>query len=167
MKFFVPVPPLALDTKTILDPGNYGFSLVNAQGEPLEIKSVTLNGRDAVRIIMSSDPSGCHLRYGMTLKEKLPSGPRTGARGCLAGFPGGEGKDPDSGRRLPHGQLVSVFRLSLGFPEWDEQDGVQVDFHVTARFFWFLTPSAWFIHSFGESQSFCSGLRMVRHGLRL
>ena len=83
VKFFVPVPPLALDTKTILDPGNYGFSLVNAQGEPLEIKSVTLNGRDAVRIIMSSDPSGCHLRYGMTLKEKFPSGPRTGARGCL------------------------------------------------------------------------------------
>ena len=83
MKFFVPVPPLALDTKTILDPGNYGFSLVNGLGEPLEIKSVTLNGRDAVRIITSSDPSGCHLRYGMTLKEKLPSGPRTGARGCL------------------------------------------------------------------------------------
>lgn len=83
MKFFAPVPPLVLDTKAILDPGNYGFSLVNGQGEPLEIKSVTLNGRDAVRIMTSSDPSGSHLRYGMTLKEKLPSGPRTGARGCL------------------------------------------------------------------------------------
>lgn len=83
VKFFVPVPPLALDTKMILDPGNYGFSLVNGLGEPLEIKSVTLHGRNVVRIVTSSDPSGSHLRYGMTLKEKLPSGPRTGARGCL------------------------------------------------------------------------------------
>lgn len=42
VKFFVPVLPLALDTKKILDPGNYGFSLANGQDEPLEIKSVTL-----------------------------------------------------------------------------------------------------------------------------
>lgn len=83
VKFFAPVPPLVLDTETILDPGNYGFSLVNSQEEPLEIKSVSLNGKNVVRIVTSSDPSGCHLRYGMTLKEKLPSGPRTGARGCL------------------------------------------------------------------------------------
>ncbi len=83
VKFFAPVPPLVLDTETILDPGNYGFSLVNSQEEPLEIKSVSLNGKNVVRIVTSSDPSGYHLRYGMTLKEKLPSGPRTGARGCL------------------------------------------------------------------------------------
>lgn len=83
VKFFAPVPPLVLDTETILDPGNYGFSLVNSQEEPLEIRSVSLNGKNVVRIVTSSDPSGCHLRYGMTLKEKLPSGPRTGARGCL------------------------------------------------------------------------------------
>lgn len=83
VKFFAPVPPLVLDTRTILDPGHYGFSLVNGREEPLEIKSVSLNGSNVVRIVTSSDPSGCRLRYGMTLKEKLPSGPRTGARGCL------------------------------------------------------------------------------------
>lgn len=83
VKFFTPVPPLVLDTRTILDPGNYGFSLVNGREEPLEIKSVSLNGKNVVRIVTSSDPSGSRLRYGMNLKEKLPSGPRTGARGCL------------------------------------------------------------------------------------
>ena len=77
------MPPLVLDTRMILDPGNYGFSLVNGREEPLEIKSVSLNGSNVVRIVTSSDPSGCRLWYGMTLKEKLPSGPRTGARGCL------------------------------------------------------------------------------------
>ena len=35
-----PCPPLVLDTKTVDDPGNYGFSLVGAEGEDIAIKSV-------------------------------------------------------------------------------------------------------------------------------
>ena len=64
VKFFAPVPPLVLDTRTILDPGNYGFSLVNSREEPLEIKPVSLNGSNVVHIVTSSDPSGSGLRYG-------------------------------------------------------------------------------------------------------
>lgn len=83
VQFFVPVPPLVLDAKTILDPGHYGFTLVTEQGEPQAIKSVTLLGKNAVRIVTEADPSTSHLRYGMNLKAHLPTGPKTGARGCL------------------------------------------------------------------------------------
>lgn len=83
VQFFAPVPPLVLDTKAVTDPGSFGFTLVTEQGEPQEIKSVALSGKNTVRLITASDPSGCHLRYGMNLKQHLPSGPKTGARGCL------------------------------------------------------------------------------------
>lgn len=43
--FYAPCPPLVLDTKTVDDPGNYGFSLVGAEGEDIAIKSVRLVGK--------------------------------------------------------------------------------------------------------------------------
>lgn len=83
MKFHAPVEPLVLDTDAISDPGNYGFSVVGADNKPLEIASVRLEGPRTLSILVNGNPSGSHVRYGMTLNEKRPSGPQTGARGCL------------------------------------------------------------------------------------
>lgn len=83
MKFHTPVEPLVLDTNAVSDPGNYGFSVVGADNRPLEIASVCLEGPRTLCILVNGKPSGCHVRYGMTFHERRPSGPQTGARGCL------------------------------------------------------------------------------------
>ena len=90
--FYAPCPPLVLDTKTVDDPGNYGFSLVGAEGEDIAIKSVRLVGKNAVQLLTEKDPGKGRLRYGMTINEHRPSGPRTGARGCLRDSQGDEVK---------------------------------------------------------------------------
>lgn len=81
--FYTPQEPLVLDTKTVDDPGNYGFSLVGVTGDLIPIKSVRLVASNTVRLETNKDPRNARLRYGMTLNEHRPSGPRSGARGCL------------------------------------------------------------------------------------
>lgn len=89
MLFYVPVEPLVLDVQTVVDPGNCGFSVVGADGKPRSISSVALKGAKTVCITVDENPQGCFVRYGMTLNkqirlnERVPSGPQTGARGCL------------------------------------------------------------------------------------
>lgn len=83
VQFYTPVAPLVLDTQAIDNPGNYGFSIVNAEGTALPIKSVKLLGKNVVRLVTTEDPRKSNLRYGMTINEHRPSGPKTGPRGCL------------------------------------------------------------------------------------
>lgn len=83
VKFHTPVAPLVLDTEAISDPGNYGFSLIGEDGTEKTISSVEVTSPGVICITTADNPSKAHIRYGMTLNAKLPSGPRTGARGCL------------------------------------------------------------------------------------
>ncbi len=83
LKFHTPVPPLVLDKKTITDPGNSGFSLVDKDGNTKKIASVEVSSPNVVCILADENPANAHIRYGMTLNAKLPSGPTTGGRGCL------------------------------------------------------------------------------------
>ena len=83
VQFYAPVLPMVLDTQTVSDPGNYGFSLVTEEGDALPIKSVKLLGKNIVRLVTTINPGKSNLRYGMTINEHRPSGPKTGPRGCL------------------------------------------------------------------------------------
>ncbi len=83
VQFYAPAPPMVLDTKTVDDPGSFGFSIVTPEGEKLPIKSVKIVGKDVVRLVTTADPGKSSLRYGMTINERRQSGPKTGPRGCL------------------------------------------------------------------------------------
>lgn len=85
LDFYVPVPPLAFDTKQVSDPGNYGFSLRKADGTLLPIIDVKLAGPTRVEISTSENPSDARVLYGMTLDKESPAGPppAEGARGNL------------------------------------------------------------------------------------
>ena len=111
--FYAPCPPLVLDTKTVDDPGNYGFSLVGAEGEDIAIKSVRLVGKNAVQLLTEKDPGKGRLRYGMTINEHRPSGPRTGARGCLRDSQGDEVKAHIQGKDYRMDNWCPFFDYSL------------------------------------------------------
>src|SRR5690606_12566029 len=50
--FHVPAPPLVLDTAMVSDPGSYGFTAVDAEGDPLVIESVAILGDDKVKVVL-------------------------------------------------------------------------------------------------------------------
>lgn len=83
--FLVPKPPLVLDTKSISNPGNFGFELVDDSGAPPAITNVTLASADTVKITLASAPTGNNprLRYAFTAKPDMCPGPETGPRGNL------------------------------------------------------------------------------------
>ncbi|WP_428663544.1 hypothetical protein [Runella sp.] len=79
----VPVEPLVLDTVTINNPGNYGFSLVSSSGAAITINSVTLTGSNRIRIVAATAIlAGSKLRYGFN-GVLGGSGPTGGTRGCV------------------------------------------------------------------------------------
>ncbi len=83
-KFFVPVPPLVLDTERVTNPGDYGFEVVDAAGARLSVASVALSGPDTVAITLASAPSaGMHLRYAFTGVPHTCPGATSGPRGNL------------------------------------------------------------------------------------
>jgi len=83
-KFVVPVPPLVLDTQRIVDPGQYGFEVVDAAGAKVAISSVTLAGTDTVTIALASVPAGSlRLRYAYTGVPQTCPGASAGPRGNL------------------------------------------------------------------------------------
>jgi hypothetical protein len=83
-KFVVPVPPMVLDTKRVLDPGNYGFEVVDAAGVKVAISSVALAGPDTVTITLASAAAaGQHLRYAYTAVPHTCPGVSAGPRGNL------------------------------------------------------------------------------------
>jgi hypothetical protein len=82
--YYVPVPPLVLDTDGVTDPGNYGFEVVDGAGAPVAITSVSLIGPDTVQIVLASTPAATpHLRYAYTHPPRTCTGRFVGARGNL------------------------------------------------------------------------------------
>ena len=66
-KLHVPVPPIVIDTTRVVDPGNYGFEVVDAQGTKLPITSVAVAGPDAIAVTLgAAPPAGARLRYAYT-----------------------------------------------------------------------------------------------------
>ena len=85
VKFKVPVPPLALDTTRITNPGNYGFTYGDG-GNSATITNVEIASADEVRITLSAAPTGANrlLRYAQNgVPGGTCPGPTRGARGNL------------------------------------------------------------------------------------
>lgn len=102
-KFHVPRPPLVLDTTSVSDPGNFGFSVVTSTGTEIEISSVLVTSNDTVTIVTRDPvPSEAKLRYafiGGGYSGRL-SGPRGNLRDSqgdtLIFDPGGINKRMDN-----------------------------------------------------------------------
>ncbi len=82
-KFYVPKPPLVLDTTRVVDPGNYGFEYVDAGGANVAITDVKLTSADTVTITLASAAPGGRLRYAFTAHLPVCPGPTNGVRGNL------------------------------------------------------------------------------------
>lgn len=83
-RYHVPVPPLVLDTERVVDPGDYGFEVVDEAGARLPIASVALAGPDVVTIELAAAPAGkVRLRYAFTGTPFTCPGPTVGPRGNL------------------------------------------------------------------------------------
>ena len=83
-RYFVPAPPLVLDTLRVTDPGDKGFEVVDAAGNRLAIASVAVSSPDTVTITLVSAPAGkVHLRYAFTHTPQTCTGRFVGARGNL------------------------------------------------------------------------------------
>ena len=75
---------LTLDTTTVSDPGNYGFTFTNNAGET-NISSVVVTNANTVVVTLSGTPTGANplLRYAFNATSTDHAGRLTGARGCL------------------------------------------------------------------------------------
>lgn len=90
VKFFVPAPPLVIDTTTVSEPTiagtKNGFEFAQTGGNgPIAIESVALAGADTVTITLASEPTGTdqRIRYAFTGTAGALGGPTTGPRGNL------------------------------------------------------------------------------------
>lgn len=91
--FHVPVPPLAIDTTLVSNPGSYGFTYTDSSSPPA-ISSVVLCSEsldplcvsnDAVLVTLASTPTGSNklIRYAYSGTGGAFGGPTTGPRGNL------------------------------------------------------------------------------------
>ena len=78
--FRVPSPPLVFDTVAVNKADNYGFSVINKEGENI-ISQVSIEG-DTVRLKCDKSPLNCKVRYAVN-GEKWKSGRMHGPRGNL------------------------------------------------------------------------------------
>ena len=64
VKYYVPVPPLVIDTTAVTNPGNYGFDFVDGSGATPAIApgGVAVSGPDTVTITLASAPVGPNMR---------------------------------------------------------------------------------------------------------
>jgi hypothetical protein len=82
--YVVPVPPLVLDTERVLDPGHYGYEVVDENGSAIPITNVALGGPDLVTITLANAPAGkARLRYAFTGIPHTCPGAQSGPRGNL------------------------------------------------------------------------------------
>jgi hypothetical protein len=81
--FSVPTPPLVFDLRSILNPGNYGFSYKD-DNDDTTILSVAITAEDTVTITLDQTPTGANqkLRYGFAPTSSA-TGPYGGPRGNL------------------------------------------------------------------------------------
>jgi hypothetical protein len=83
-KFYVPVPPLVLDTQFVTDPGNYGFEVADDAGNDVAISKVELDGPDGVKVTLANAPAGkVKLRYAFKGTPHTCTGRFVGPRGNL------------------------------------------------------------------------------------
>jgi hypothetical protein len=94
--FYVPAPPLVLDTTLVSDPGSYGFEYFDDSGAPPAITAVALASDETLTVTLQSVPTGGaqRLRYAFTGIPGAAAGATTGPRGNL--------RDSD-GTVSPHG----------------------------------------------------------------
>lgn len=84
VRFAVPKPPLVFDTSTVVDPGGYGFEVVDSAGSSLRIERVELSGSDTVAITLAGGSAKpARVRYAMTAVPQTCPGPQRGPRGNL------------------------------------------------------------------------------------
>jgi hypothetical protein len=85
IKFVVPVPPIALDTTLVTDPGNSGFEYSDTASTSSAIARVEVTAPDTVVVTLASVPTGQdrRIRYAFTGIRGARSGPTSGARGNL------------------------------------------------------------------------------------
>ena len=83
--FNVPAGGLVWDTTQVTNPGNYGFSLVDASGNALSMTTPpAITGGNTVRITADATiPAGAKLRYGFIGDQGYKPGRLYGNRGCL------------------------------------------------------------------------------------
>jgi hypothetical protein len=88
--FWVPVPPIVIDTTTITQPSFVagslaGFEWWDASGSPPAITAVNIIGPTSLQIVLASVPSGSNkqLRYAYSFTTGAVPGPFTGQRGNL------------------------------------------------------------------------------------
>ncbi|MDB5158388.1 MAG: hypothetical protein JWR50_3095, partial [Mucilaginibacter sp.] len=80
VKFNVPAPPLVLDTVAVINPGNYGFSVIDPANTNILQKVIVQN--DEVKLVCKKSPVGCKARYAVNGKRDK-SGYKYGPRGNL------------------------------------------------------------------------------------
>lgn len=83
VKYYVPKPPLVLDTTRVTNPGSYGFEYVDVAGANVPITGVQVTSPDTVTITLASAAPGGRLRYAFTAPIPCCPGPTTGVRGNL------------------------------------------------------------------------------------
>jgi hypothetical protein len=84
--FYVPEPPLVLDTTLVTNPGDFGFEYRDDSGAAMPtIAQVTLDGPATIKIKLSGVPTGQKrvLRYAMKAAATSSAGATSGPRGNL------------------------------------------------------------------------------------
>lgn len=80
--FHVPVPPLVFDEERVINPGDYGFTLVDNKNKKLPLLSINIINDNQILFVTSAIiPKGSRLRYAFNGSAK--SGRKAGPRGNL------------------------------------------------------------------------------------
>jgi hypothetical protein len=83
VQFFVPEPPLVIDTDLVAAAKDMGFEYLDAAGAAQTISKVEVTGPDTVKITLASDVGPGHLTYAQNQAPNTCVGPQRGARGNI------------------------------------------------------------------------------------
>ncbi len=111
LEFHVPVPPLVLDKNLISNPGNYGFSVLNANEEEIRVKNVSLTNSYTVKITLDENVvAGQSIWYG---KNGTTTGAQNGARGNLRDSQGSKIAISINGEKIELHNWTPLFMESI------------------------------------------------------